>query len=80
MPYSQTQAPSSNHAASVTASVDRVAELEAENSRLREQLGRAKAVNDAMWEAVVQSQVAKVRTKESDGGGNEDVDMLKIVE
>ena len=35
----------------------RVSELEAEVERLREQLGRAKGVNDAMWETVVRKVV-----------------------
>ena len=32
----------------------RVAELEAEVEQLREQLGKAKGVNDAIWQIVVQ--------------------------
>ncbi|EIW79220.1 WD40 repeat-like protein [Coniophora puteana RWD-64-598 SS2] len=35
----------------------RVAELESEVAKLREELGKAKGVNDAMWEAVVQRMV-----------------------
>lgn len=32
-------------------------ELSAEVARLREQLGRAKSINDAMWEAVIHTVV-----------------------
>ncbi|GJE91052.1 WD40 repeat-like protein [Phanerochaete sordida] len=41
----------------------RVAELEAEAARLREQLSRAKGINDSMWEAVVARVVADGREK-----------------
>ncbi|KZP01727.1 WD40 repeat-like protein [Calocera viscosa TUFC12733] len=44
----------------------RVTDLEAEISRLRSQLGRAKGVNDAMWETVVRS----VLTGPSANGGS----------
>ena len=37
----------------------RVAELEAEVGQLREQLGKAKGINDTMWETVVQRLVAE---------------------
>lgn len=42
----------------------RVTELEGEVTRLREQLGKAKGVNDAMWESVVQRLVAEGKEKE----------------
>lgn len=32
----------------------RVSELEAEITQLKEQLGKAKAINDGMWDSVVQ--------------------------
>lgn len=35
-------------------STSRVAELEAEVEQLKEQLGKAKGVNDAIWQVVVQ--------------------------
>jgi pre-rRNA-processing protein IPI3 len=38
----------------VTSLHSRVVELEGEVSKLKEQLGRAKGLNDAMWEDVVQ--------------------------
>ena len=38
----------------VTSLHSRVSELEGEVTKLREQLGRAKGLNDAMWEGVVQ--------------------------
>lgn len=42
----------------------RVAELEAEVQQLREQLGKAKGVNDAMWETVVQRVLKQGKVKE----------------
>ncbi|KII87196.1 hypothetical protein PLICRDRAFT_42847 [Plicaturopsis crispa FD-325 SS-3] len=41
----------------------RVSELEAEVARLREQLGKAKGVNDAMWENVVQKVISSGKEK-----------------
>ena len=41
----------------------RVSELESEVARLREQLGKAKGINDTMWETVVQRVVAESREK-----------------
>ncbi|KAI0923858.1 hypothetical protein AcV5_009285 [Taiwanofungus camphoratus] len=41
----------------------RVVELEEEVTRLREQLGKAKGVNDAMWEAVVKQLVEEGKEK-----------------
>lgn len=41
----------------------RVTELEAEVTRLREQLGKAKGVNDVMWETVVQRLVGQGKDK-----------------
>ncbi|KAI0641918.1 WD40 repeat-like protein [Trametes meyenii] len=41
----------------------RVSELESEVTRLREQLGKAKGINDTMWETVVQRIVAEGREK-----------------
>jgi pre-rRNA-processing protein IPI3 len=41
----------------------RVAELEAEIQSLRERLGKAKWVNDVMWETVVQKVMAQERQK-----------------
>ncbi|KAJ8582204.1 hypothetical protein M405DRAFT_831075 [Rhizopogon salebrosus TDB-379] len=48
----------------------RVAELEAEIQSLREQLGKAKGIDDVMWETVVQKVMAQERQKagvEDDG-------------
>lgn len=42
----------------------RVAELEEEAQQLREQLSRAKGVNDAMWETVVQKLLSQGKHKE----------------
>jgi pre-rRNA-processing protein IPI3 len=44
----------------------KVTELEAEVGRLREQLGKAKGVNDVMWETVVQKVVGQKKDKEKD--------------
>lgn len=48
----------------------RVAELEAEVANLRQNLGKAKGLNDAMWESVVSTvlNVEKPSTKSSDSG------------
>ena len=55
----------------------RVTELESEVARLREQLGKAKGINDTMWETVVQRMVAESREKskeKDDAGSAMDVD------
>ena len=44
-------------------STARVAELEAEIQDLREQLGKAKGINDVMWETVVQKVMAQEKQK-----------------
>ncbi|KAI0629250.1 WD40 repeat-like protein [Trametes polyzona] len=46
----------------------RITELESEVSRLREQLGKAKGINDVMWETVVQRIVAEGREKGQEKG------------
>lgn len=46
----------------------RVTELENEVGRLREQLGKAKGVNDVMWETVVQQLVPGGKDTEVDEG------------
>ncbi|EEB90502.1 hypothetical protein MPER_11283, partial [Moniliophthora perniciosa FA553] len=45
----------------------RVADLEAEVNLLREQLGRAKGVNDLMWENVVQKMISQSKSKSANG-------------
>ena len=45
----------------------RVTFLEAEVSELREQLGKAKGVNDVMWETVVQKMIPLATGKEKKG-------------
>ena len=45
----------------------RVTELESEVARLREQLGKAKGINDVMWETVVQRLVAEGKEKKHEG-------------
>ncbi|KAJ7089699.1 WD40 repeat-like protein, partial [Mycena belliarum] len=49
----------------------RVNELETEVARLREQLGKAKGVNDVMWETVVQKVVGQGKQKDA-GASAED--------
>jgi pre-rRNA-processing protein IPI3 len=49
-----------------------VNELETEVARLREQLGKAKGVNDIMWETVVQKVVGQGKEKEGDEKSGED--------
>ncbi|KAJ8494375.1 hypothetical protein ONZ51_g2400 [Trametes cubensis] len=46
----------------------RVSELEGEVSRLREQLSKAKGINDVMWETVVQRIVAEGKEKGQEKG------------
>lgn len=55
-----TQPTTSRNGASVISGVEsvaaknQIADLEAEITQLREQLGKAKSLNDAMWDSVVQ--------------------------
>ena len=42
---------------------NRVSELESEVAKLKEQLGKAKGINDTIWETVVQKVVAGSRDK-----------------
>ena len=53
----------------------RVTELESEVARLKEQLGKAKGINDTMWESVVQRLVAEGKEKEQRKGQDDDVTM-----
>ena len=46
----------------------RVTELEGEVAKLREQLGKAKGINDVMWETVVQRLVAEGKEKKHESG------------
>ena len=45
----------------------RITSLETEVSELREQLGKAKSVNDVMWETVVQKVIPLATGKEKKG-------------
>ena len=68
-----------NNAQVPAATSARVSELEDEVTRLRAQLAKAKSVNDAMWENIVQRVIAdgkeKMRTQEAQGAdGAMDVD------
>jgi pre-rRNA-processing protein IPI3 len=58
----------------------RVAELEAEVTLLKDQLGKAKGVNDMMWETVVQRVLANGKSKSKEngtgtGGGDGEMDV-----
>jgi len=54
----------------------RVSDLESEVARLREQLGKAKGINDTMWETMVQRVVAEgKKVKAAEGGGDVEEDM-----
>ena len=53
----------------------RVTELESEVARLKEQLGKAKGINDTMWESVVQRLVAEGKEKEQRKGQDDDATM-----
>jgi pre-rRNA-processing protein IPI3 len=50
----------------------KVNELETEVARLREQLGKAKGLNDVMWETVVQKVVGQGKDADKQGAGTED--------
>ncbi|KAJ8094611.1 Pre-rRNA-processing protein ipi3 [Marasmius tenuissimus] len=50
----------------------RVAELEAEVSLLRGQLGQAKGVNNLMWENVVQKMIGQAKSKDANGRSSDD--------
>lgn len=50
----------------------RVSELEAEVAKLREQLGKAKGMNDTMWETVVKQIMNDKKDKAGPNGGEED--------
>ncbi|KAI0793928.1 WD40 repeat-like protein [Fomes fomentarius] len=52
----------------------RVTELESEVARLREQLGKAKGINDVMWETVVQRLVAEGKEKDQEKGSTMEQD------
>ncbi|EMD38945.1 hypothetical protein CERSUDRAFT_112651 [Gelatoporia subvermispora B] len=54
----------SDKAATGVSLQSRVAELEGEVAKLREQLGKAKGINDVMWDTVVQRLVAEAKDKE----------------
>ena len=53
----------------------RVTELESEVARLKEQLGKAKGINDVMWETVVQRLVAEGKEKGGQKGQDDGVVM-----
>lgn len=61
----------SNSAASGLSLQSQVAELEGEVARLREQLGKAKGVNDAMWETMVKRLVEGKDEKDQAAEQNE---------
>ncbi|THH30707.1 hypothetical protein EUX98_g3472 [Antrodiella citrinella] len=50
----------------------RVNELESEVTKLRQQLGKAKTINDTMWDAMVQKLGVKTREQENSEDGDGD--------
>ncbi|KAG5638351.1 hypothetical protein H0H81_000484 [Sphagnurus paluster] len=50
----------------------KIDDLEAEVTRLREQLGKAKSVNDLMWDTVVQRSLGQEKVKEAANSGDEE--------
>lgn len=50
------------------AAKNRIMELEAEVMQLKEQLGKAKSLNDAMWDSVVQQLVNREGRSEAEKG------------
>ncbi|QRV88981.1 pre-rRNA-processing protein IPI3 [Ceratobasidium sp. AG-Ba] len=58
---------SATHQTSNAAVNSRVTELEAEIARLRADLGKAKGINDSMWEMVVNAVLPKSSGEESEG-------------
>lgn len=72
--------PSSATGSGTSASLQsRVTSLEAEVSQLHEQLGKAKGVNDVMWETVVQKVIASGKEKRAAtvGGANDDDELAR---
>lgn len=59
-----------------SAAKDKISELEAQVAQLKEQLGKAKGINDAMWDSVVQHVMTGENGKQDkiesteDGGGD----------
>jgi pre-rRNA-processing protein IPI3 len=64
-PPASSSAPELHHAAVES----RVTDLEAEIERLQEQLGKAKSVNDLMWDTIVQRAVGQSKITEDLGEG-----------
>lgn len=58
----------------------KITELEAEVMQLREQLGKAKSVNDVMWETVVQKVLIpdKQNEKEMRGENSESMEVDEV--
>lgn len=52
----------------------RLTELESEVQRLREQLGKAKGINDAMWETVVRKVITEGKGKSKESHDLMDID------
>jgi len=74
--FAQSYAPTAPDVQSSSISLQtKVTDLEAEVTRLREQLGKAKSVNDVMWETVVQKVIHGNDNKNQgiDMGDNDDV-------
>lgn len=50
-----------------------ISELSAEVAHLRELLGKAKAINDGMWDSVVQRIVDSQKEQAQDGEGDDEL-------
>ncbi|TFY82053.1 hypothetical protein EWM64_g1959 [Hericium alpestre] len=64
--------PAADEAVPAASLQSRVTELEDEVVRLREQLGRAKGVNDAMWDGVVQRVLSQAKEKPAEAETSEE--------
>jgi len=64
-PFTSTKGAESDPTSSDPTSLQaRVTELESEVEKLREQLGKAKGINDAMWDTVVQRLINQAKENE----------------
>jgi pre-rRNA-processing protein IPI3 len=64
-PFTSSSVPELHHAAVKP----KITDLEAEIERLQKQLGKAKSVNDIMWDTVVQRAVGQSKITEDPGEG-----------
>lgn len=64
-PSALTSVPGVHHTSMQT----KITDLEAKIERLQQQLGKAKSVNDVMWDTIVQQAVEQSNTTEDPGEG-----------